>query len=520
MSTDVITSSSNPGYPRRYKAMRDGAGAAAISYAPTFSSVQQSMWRTTFAKAIASGVDPEFFTQVGALGTGITYSQTGGNLVINSGATANSELILRSVEAFNGSFEFRWQTILSQRIVNQNFIVELVDVLGDACALTVNSATSITVTIPGIGATFSAANVGQSLSIGAIAGVAAAIPGRYAIASVAGDAINLTVAGWPASGSGTCSVFGWNFYRANFTGATATNINWDAGRRGYASGDTVANIGTSASPGIMGVMQYEGGMAALGSTPVASATNQQFFHAASRVVNVPDENAALFLQIRCLNGSTAPASTTAWTVGMASMLEYYSTPVALANTRGQSNAVPVPVVSAGFGSALAMQGVGGHGTAITGNPVRLGVRALNAAYTAVATGQSADLISTLQGVLVTRPWQIPELEWSYAAAAGGILNTTVAVTIRAAAGAGLRSYITTIQLMAQALTTATELVVRDGASGTVIWRHFIPTSGLSAMQFDFENPLRSTANTLLEVATLTASGAGAVYINVQGFTAA
>jgi hypothetical protein len=54
----------------------------------------------------------------------------------------------------------------------------------------------------------------------------------------------------------------------------------------------------------------------------------------------------------------------------------------------------------------------------------------------------------------------------------------------------------------------------------VLWRVKIPTGGLPAAQFDFAVPLRGTAATLLEVVTLTASGAGAVYFNAQGFTAA
>lgn len=161
-----------------------------------------------------------------------------------------------------------------------------------------------------------------------------------------------------------------------------------------------------------------------------------------------------------------------------------------------------------------------HDAAVAGNPMRAAARAISAAYATVTTGDQADLVSTLQGVLVTRPWQIPELEWSYAAAGSGIVNTTTAVTFRAAPGAGLRSYVTGIQVMSEALTTATELAIRDGAGGTVLWRTKIPTGGLPTMNIVFNNPLKSTANTLLEVVTLTASGAGAVYFNAQGFTAA
>jgi hypothetical protein len=115
---------------------------------------------------------------------------------------------------------------------------------------------------------------------------------------------------------------------------------------------------------------------------------------------------------------------------------------------------------------------------------------------------------------------VPEISWSYAAASGGILNTTTAVTIKAAAAAGIRNYITNIQIMSEALTTATELAIRDGAAGTVIWRIKIPTGGLPTLSLEFNTPLRGTAATLLEVVTLTASGAGAVYFNAQGFTGA
>lgn len=164
-------------------------------------------------------------------------------------------------------------------------------------------------------------------------------------------------------------------------------------------------------------------------------------------------------------------------------------------------------------------GVGAHAATISGNPFRLGGRALTANYTAVTTGQTADLVTTLVGSLVTKPFSIPEGDWSFAVATGGISNTTTAVTIAAAAGAGLRNYITGIQISADALGAATELVIRDGAGGTVIWRTKIMTAGLAAMSVRFDSPLRSTANTLLEIATLTATVTGGVYPNTQGYIA-
>lgn len=111
--------------------------------------------------------------------------------------------------------------------------------------------------------------------------------------------------------------------------------------------------------------------------------------------------------------------------------------------------------------------------------------------------------------------------WSYAAANNGIVNTTTAVAFKAAAGAGLKNYITGIQIMAEALNTATELAIRDGAGGTVLWRTKIGTGGLvNGLPITFPTPLASSANTLLEVVTLTASGTGAVYFNAQGYVGA
>jgi len=172
----------------------------------------------------------------------------------------------------------------------------------------------------------------------------------------------------------------------------------------------------------------------------------------------------------------------------------------------------VPVQVTGTPSVVA-GGAAAHDAAISGSPLRVAARALSAAYTTVATGDTADLITTLQGVLVTRPWQIPELEWSYAAASGGIINTTD-VALAAAAGAGLRRYITSLT-MSNNSATATEVVLKDGA--TVIWRGHLPANAVN-VAVPFRNPLRTTAATALNFACITT--AAAVYVNAQGFTAA
>ena len=123
--------------------------------------------------------------------------------------------------------------------------------------------------------------------------------------------------------------------------------------------------------------------------------------------------------------------------------------------------------------------------------------------------------------LLVQHYALTGSRWNYAAAAGGITNTTTAVTIAAAAGAGLRNYLTGMQIFADALGTATEIAIRDGAAGTVLWRGKINTGGsFVGAEIKFTCPLKGTANTLMEFVTLTASGTGSVFVNAQGYTAA
>ena len=154
-----------------------------------------------------------------------------------------------------------------------------------------------------------------------------------------------------------------------------------------------------------------------------------------------------------------------------------------------------------------------------GNPVTIGVECRTTRKTAVGNGQIVRPIGTVDGKLIVRSHSIPENEWKYAAASGGIVNTTTGVTLAAAGGTGLSVYITSMQIRSETLTNATEIALRDGAGGTVVWRSKLNSSGMDLTNITFENPIKGTANTLLEFATLTATGTGAIYINAQGYYA-
>ena len=110
--------------------------------------------------------------------------------------------------------------------------------------------------------------------------------------------------------------------------------------------------------------------------------------------------------------------------------------------------------------------------------------------------------------------------WTYASGTAGILsNTTAAVTFKAAAGASIRNYIDSCQINTTAFGSASPLAFRDGAGGTVIFALNVPSAGfLNPVSIVFETPLKSTANTLLEVVTTTANVSGTAYVNCQGHT--
>lgn len=106
--------------------------------------------------------------------------------------------------------------------------------------------------------------------------------------------------------------------------------------------------------------------------------------------------------------------------------------------------------------------------------------------------------------------------WSYAAASGGIIDTSD-VALKAAAGIGRSIYLSSIDLMNSDVSVSTEVVIKDGS--TVIWRTKLPALAASTapvpFQRHFNPPLVGSQNTALNVAAITTSAE--VYINAQGY---
>lgn len=305
--------------------------------------------RVGFERIVASGIDTAAPFTLMQTGSGMTVSQSAGSLVIATGTGTNSETIIRSKRSVSRSFRLRASVQLSQRIANNNFFLEMVDKIGDGLPFVVNSATSVTVSMPA--ASFNpfqdaTAYVGQSVYLGAIS-LAACPGGRYAIASISGNDITFTVAGFPASGSGTLSLFGWNFHHVLYNGTTATAAGYDTGRNGWASGDTTATINTTAAPGHVIALAGDGAKSTLLDQLAASSTGADLAQRANRIRNMPDNGIELFLQIRALNGTVAPASTTSLTIGFVDLSDFSALPMSLVNVSpmSQNMTIPVAVVS-------------------------------------------------------------------------------------------------------------------------------------------------------------------------------
>ncbi len=324
----------------------DGQDLSNHNFLPTAS--QQRLEIAGFS-AVGSSVLDVFFDQSPRVGTGVTYNQGAGSLNILTGTTANAEFLARSVNAYDGSMRLRASIITSQRIANQNFAILLADLLGEGLAYNIVNSTTVDVTLTAHG--FNATMVGQFVLLGGITG-AAGVPGRYAIASIPGvDTIRFTVAGWPASGTGTLTLFGRNYVRNLFTGTTATVLNWDTQRNGWAAGDTAATVNSTTGAGIVFQNEITGRDVWLMDAVRATSTSPNFASRASRYENIPEHTTQFYVFLWSFNGTTAPASTTTWTLGHVSVEQFPNQSVYIQGFRTQGSVNPVPTSVIGAVSA-------------------------------------------------------------------------------------------------------------------------------------------------------------------------
>ena len=186
-----------------------------------------------------------------------------------------------------------------------------------------------------------------------------------------------------------------------------------------------------------------------------------------------------------------------------------------------TNALPAGTNNIGDVDVLTLPGVAGvaaHNAAISGNPVRTGMRAGTALFTAVADGNTVDTLSTITGKQVVMPYCLPACAWRYVSPAGGIVNTT-AISLVSAGGAGVKNYVTTVSLVNSHQTTGTEIVIRNvTTTATVLYRTWCQFAG-GGVALKFDPPLASIANEGLEILEVTATGTAGVVATITGYTA-
>lgn len=366
LAAAVVAGESAPNYPIM------GSGPAVL--------------RVGMAQAIAANWDTGEWERL-QLGSGMTTAQASGNATIATGTTANAETVFRIPRYFSGSFTLRGKVTLSQRIANNNFFVEAVDLIGDGLSCSITNSTTIVVTLPTKYPNMSSADVGKSFTVGVISG-AAGVPGRYPIASVdtTGRLVTLTVSGWPASGSCTLSAWGLNAYRMLYTSTTATNVAFDAYRNGYGSGDSTLTINTTASGHLFSMVADGISSVYLDTTTNSTSWTQR----GQRIERMPDPTTNLVVQVRALNGTTNPASTTTFTLGELVLERTSPMAVTVQSQRGLGSADGPQAVSV-VGNTATNQSVNlaqiagtttstGNGTAGTGT-ARVTIASDNTAFT-------------------------------------------------------------------------------------------------------------------------------------------
>ena len=149
----------------------------------------------------------------------------------------------------------------------------------------------------------------------------------------------------------------------------------------------------------------------------------------------------------------------------------------------------------------------------SGNPVKIGGIARSSDITAVANADRVDFISDLNGKQIVLPYAIPE---NFTAGATAAITGTTSTSVIGAPGAGIRLYITSVQITNSHATVGTLVSITDGSGGTTLAECYAaPAGGGCAMTLPV--PLRLTANTALHAVCGT-TGSN-TYVSAQGYKA-
>jgi hypothetical protein len=162
-------------------------------------------------------------------------------------------------------------------------------------------------------------------------------------------------------------------------------------------------------------------------------------------------------------------------------------------------------INSGVTGALAMGGDTGSGSTDAGNPLKIGAQARSSEMTAVANGQRANLVSDLVGKLITLPYANPENF-----IAGNVTSIDTAThNLFASQGAGVRSYITSIQVSNS--SSSNVLVTLTDGTSTI----YLPAPANGGSMTTLTVPFRSAAATAVTIQS--SSGVSTISVSAQGY---
>lgn len=318
----------------------------------------QKKWKTDFAGTSLDSTKWETVQQ----GAGHTISVLNGELTIATGTTINTETILLSRETFTIPFRSLFGFMISQKIANQEFHMELVSI--DPVTGLVDDKN--------------------------IAGwkIAQADSATNDYAKYRVGASGITVQESPAVDTNVAQT-AYGIYEIE---AFADECWFHARPMDSPAGRSYSNVKHQNIPHPNGVYKVRLRAKNLATAP-ASSTNFKF-----QFVNVVDY-AELTAEITAGRGNVA---------------------------QGQAIAVQFPAAQQVTVSGNpAVVGNVAHDTAQSGNPVRTAGVGRTTNYTAVADNDVANFVTTVVGAQIEKPYSIPELDWQVAPAAIAVTTDQV-----------------------------------------------------------------------------------------------
>lgn len=212
------------------------------------------------------------------------------------------------------------------------------------------------------------------------------------------------------------------------------------------------------------------------------------------------------LQVRC-SAWAAPTGTINVILGQ-SRERFVSPTGAIVLTSGTVTTVTTCSTLTGGGVA--------HDAADSGNPHKIGGKAVNAEPAAVTNNDRANLITDLVGKLIVLPYANPENFVS--GCISSAMTGTTSTSLISSPGAGLRNYITQITVSNTHATVGTNLEIQDGNGGTTYY--IIPAAAVyGGATLTFPTPLRQPTTATAIYVKNTTTGAS-TFASASGYKGA